>query len=220
MPKKGPILSHCNSCSRETKHDILCEKTKFSSGVAHGYEVEWSTTNRMLECRGCESVTLQVTWWYSEEDLSDDVSLFPPRISRKPPEWLDEIPGDLSEIMSEIYSALHANSRRLAMMGARTTVDMYMSLTVGDVGGFAQKLDKLVADGHLGKFDRDILDAALEAGHAAAHRGHQPTSKEMGQVMDIVENLIQKLALSKSAAALAKRTPPRVKLPKPAPVSK
>lgn len=106
------------------------------------------------------------------------------------------------------------------MMGARTTVDMYMSHTVGDTGGFAQRLAKLVADGHLSKLDSDTLNAVLEAGHAAAHRGYQPTSKEMGHVMDIVENLIQKLALTKSAAALAKRTPPRKKVPKPAPESK
>ena len=95
------------------------------------------------------------------------------------------------------------------MMGARTIVDMYMNDTVGDIGGFAKKLNKLVSDGHLGKQDRDVLETALEAGHAAAHRGHLPSPAEISHVMDIVENLLQKQALQRSAAALKKGTPAR-----------
>ncbi|QHG64372.1 DUF4145 domain-containing protein [Pseudomonas putida] len=210
MPKKAPILSFCNACSRETNHDIVHEKVRLvSETVDEGFDIEWSKTNRMIECRGCESISLQVTWWHSEIDLSDDIDLYPPRISRKPPSWLNDINRDLAGILRETYSALHADSRRLAMMGARTTVDMYMNLTVGDVGGFAKKLAKLVSDGHLSKFDKIILDAALEAGHAASHRGHTPSSQEINQVMDIVENMIQKLALTKSAEALSKGTPSR-----------
>ncbi|MGV6394119.1 DUF4145 domain-containing protein [Pseudomonas caspiana] len=113
-------------------------------------------------------------------------------------------------MLQEIYTALHANSRRLAMMGARTIVDMYMNDTIGDSGGFGQKLNNLVAGGHLGKQDRDVLGAALEAGHAASHRGHIPTSAEISHVMDIVENLLQRHALKIAAAALVKGTPLRV----------
>ena len=102
------------------------------------------------------------------------------------------------------------------MMGARTIVDMYMNDTVGDVGNFGQKLEKLVIDGHLGSQDKAVLEAALEAGHAAAHRGHLPTSENINHVMDIVENLVQKNALRKSAALLTKGTPPRQKVNKPA----
>lgn len=112
-------------------------------------------------------------------------------------------------MLREIYAALHANSRRLAMMGARTIVDMYMNDTVGDIGGFAKKLNKLVSDGYLGRQDKEALEAALEAGHAAAHRGHMPTSAEISYVMDIVENLLQKQTLAKSAEALKKGTPSR-----------
>lgn len=95
------------------------------------------------------------------------------------------------------------------MMGARTIVDMYMNDAVGDIGGFAKKLDKLVADGHLGGQDKAVLETALEAGHAASHRGHLPSSNEISHVMDIVENLLQKKALQRSAAELKKGTPSR-----------
>lgn len=112
-------------------------------------------------------------------------------------------------MLREIYAALHANSRRLAMMGARTIVDMYMNDTVGDIGGFDKKLNKLVTDGHLGGQDKDVLKTALEAGHAASHRGHLPSPSEISHVMDIVENLVQKKALQRSAAELKKGTPTR-----------
>lgn len=95
------------------------------------------------------------------------------------------------------------------MMGARACVDMYINATVGDIGGFTEKLRALVEFGHLSRTDEGILEAALEVGHAASHRGHCPSSKEVNQAMDIVENLLQKLALSKSAELLSKSTPPR-----------
>ncbi|MGE6387398.1 DUF4145 domain-containing protein [Pseudomonas sp. NPDC078416] len=153
---------------------------------------------------------MRVDWWHSDFDVSDDTDYYPPRISRQAPNWHQNLPRDLQLMLREIYAALHADSRRLAMMGARALVDMYMNETVGDIGGFVKKLNKLVTDGHLGRQDRDILEAALEAGHAAAHRGHLPTSDQITHVMDIVENLLQKKALQGSAAALKKGTPSRV----------
>lgn len=211
------IWSHCNVCSGQTKHEVISEKTQGRAEYEEGYSYEWSKTSSLIECRGCEEVTLRVERWHSEYDASDETEYYPPRISRQPPKWERNLPREWQSMLREIYSALHANSRRLAMMGARTIVDMYMNDTVGDVGNFGQKLDKLVVDGHLGSQDKAILEAALEAGHAASHRGHLPTSADINHVMDIVENLVQKNALRKSAAVLTKGTPPRAKVKKPIP---
>ncbi|MNC51388.1 hypothetical protein D3C75_1006780 [compost metagenome] len=112
-------------------------------------------------------------------------------------------------LLNEVYSALHSNSRRLAMMGARALVDVYMNDTVSDVGGFEQKLKALVVQGHISANDKDVLAAALEAGHAAAHRGHVASESEVNHVMDIVESLLQKHALKISAAELKKGIPGR-----------
>lgn len=211
--KKLPLWSFCNRCSRQTKHDILKSKTEsHSDSNDEGYAWDWSKTSRLIECRGCEDVTLRIDWWHSEYDTSDDTDFYPPRISRQAPKWQRYLPRDWQGLMREIYAALHANSRRLAMMGARTMVDMYMTDTIGDNGGFVKKLNKLVTDGHLSKKDRDVLEAALEAGHAAAHRGHSPSSDDINHVMDIVENLLQKTTLHHSADALKKGTPPRIPL--------
>jgi len=76
-------------------------------------------------------------------------------------------------------------------MGARTLVDMAILDKVGDVGTFKQKLEALEADGFVSKRNREVLDAALDAGNATAHRGHRFDPESVNQVMDIVENLLQ-----------------------------
>jgi len=204
------LWAHCNACGRRTKHDVVAERvTNHSAEMVEDFNVEWTNTYRIIECRGCETVSFHFSWWYSEYDVSEEVKLYPPRISRKMPDWVSELSDDLEQLLQEIYSALHADSRRLAMMGARACVDMFMNATIGDIGGFEEKLRGLVESGHLSKIDRSTLEAALEVGHAASHRGHCPSSNEVNQVMDIVENLLQKLALSKSAELLSKSTPQR-----------
>ena len=61
------------------------------------------------------------------------------------------------------------------MMGARTIVDMYMNDAVGDIGGFAKKLNKLVVDGHLGGQDKDAgADDAADAQHHQLDGAERP----------------------------------------------
>lgn len=209
MAPKALLWSYCNKCSGITKHDCLSKKEETHDESSGSYDYSWGKTSRFIECRGCEEVTLRVDWWHSERDLSEQTNYYPPRISRKAPAWHSHLPQHWQSLLSEIYAALHADSRTLAMMGVRTIIDIYMNETVGDTGGFDQKLNELVSRGHLSKDDRGVLDSALQAGHAAAHRGHHPSAEEISHATDIVENLLQKKALQNSAAVLKKRTPTR-----------
>lgn len=103
------------------------------------------------------------------------------------------------------------------MVGARTLVDMLMVEKVGDVGTFKEKLKKLVTAGFVSASNQEVLEAALDAGNAAAHRGHRPKASEVSAVMDIVESLLQAVyVLPGMAESLKKTTPPRPsKKPKP-----
>jgi hypothetical protein len=97
-------------------------------------------------------------------------------------------------------------------MGARTLVDMAIIDKVGDVGTFAQKLTVLEEKGFVSKRNRGVLDAALDAGNASAHRGHKFQHEEVNQVMDIVENLLQAIYVLEPAAQKIKiATPARRK---------
>ena len=95
-------------------------------------------------------------------------------------------------------------------MGARAVLDRVISDTIGDVGSFEQKLEKLEAGRHISAKGREILDAALDAGNAAAHRGYAPTVERVHSIMDIVENLVHSTyVLEKIAKEIQKDTPPR-----------
>jgi hypothetical protein len=80
-------------------------------------------------------------------------------------------------------------------------------MTIGDIGGFTEKSERLVEKGYLSRQGKAVLDAALDAGHAATHRDYTPTSEDIRVVFDIVENLLQAWTLTESAQELTGRTP-------------
>ena len=206
------IKAHCNKCLRETKHFTVAERSSTGSESIdpYGYnEISWRTTFKMLECCGCENVSLQRKFYFSEYDEVEE-EYYPPQISRQLPKWIYDLPVEWGGLLKEVYLALHANSQRLALMGARTLVDLYMSDQLGDIGGFAQKIKQLETEGLISKPNKIVLNAALEIGHAAIHRGHKACPKEVNQVMDIVENLLQTYVLATSAANLQSNTPKRI----------
>ena len=97
-------------------------------------------------------------------------------------------------------------------------MDMTILDKVGDVGTFGQKLQTLESEGYIGRRNREVLSAALDAGNAAAHRGHEHNVEEVNHVIDIVENLLQAVyVLEHTAATLKKATPPREKAGTPKP---
>ena len=163
-----------------------------------------------MECCGCHFISLKRTFSFSEYDEAE-VEYFPPPVSRRKPEWaLKFLSRDLRELISEIYSALHANNRRLATMGARAMLDMAIVDSVGDVGTFHEKLDALQSKGLIGERQREFVEAALEVGHAAGHRGHCPSAESLNLAMDIVENILQQIyVLPHAAVELKKSTPAR-----------
>jgi len=164
----------------------------------------------MLECGGCESVILKRTTSSSEDGPFSEETYFPPAVSRRLPSWHESLSSEMQALLKEIYTALHADSRSLAMMGTRALLDMLILDKVGDRGTFPQKLDALLAEGLIGKKNRDFLEAALDAGSAASHRGHQPSGTAVNHVMDILENLLQAVYVLETAAdELKKTTPPR-----------
>lgn len=205
---------HCNKCLQKTKHELVAERVNhgsetFSDGQSSmfpEFEITWSDTYRMLQCLGCESVTLQNEYWFSEVDGIDE-EFYPPRVSRRLPEWRHDLPDEWQELLKEVYQALHTDSRRLAMMGARTLVDLYLNEQVGDIGGFAAKLKKLKENNLISTPAKDILEAALDVGHAASHRAHKPSSKDVSQVIDIVENLLHQHTLVHTSQELRASTP-------------
>ena len=208
---------HCNRCRRKTRHRIA--GTAIDEGTdweEHVGEILWRTNFEMLQCCGCGEAVLRRTHSWSE-DPDPDVRFFPPPLSRHPPRWTWNIPQNLKAVLDEVYHSLDANNLSLPMMGARSLLDMLIVEKVGDVGTFKQKLQKLQDAGFVAAKNVEVLEAALDVGNAAAHRGHAPKAAEMNAVMDIVENLLHAVyVLPGMAQGLKKTTPLRPsKKPKP-----
>lgn len=139
-----------------------------------------------------------------------DIQFFPPPASRQKPKWFYDIPHEMRSLLKEVYNSLNADNTALPLMGARALLDMLIVDKVGDVGIFAEKLKALESKGFISKKNREILEVALDAGSAAAHRGYRAKLDDVQAVMDIVENLLQATyVLDKVAVELKKSTPPR-----------
>ncbi|MDP1831619.1 MAG: DUF4145 domain-containing protein [Geothrix sp.] len=203
--------AHCSNCGLETNHfRVAARSHTVSEPYDEQYDVSWTTTYNMLECCGCGSSHLERLFWCSEWEYGECEKLrFPPELSRRLPKWNDQLAEEEKSLLKEIYTALHADSRRLAVMGTRALLDIFMTRQVGDIGNFKAKLSALEKKGRISTSDNSILQAALDAGHAAAHRGHCPSTQEVNYVIDIIENLFQGDVLAAAADELKKTTPPR-----------
>jgi Domain of unknown function (DUF4145) len=212
MAKRELTRSHCNECGRPTRHHVLCAKQINDSTEAEGYgEIQWADKYELVECAGCESVSMRHTYWFEPTD-DTVIKTYPPPVARRRPSWRTKLPRDIRQLLDEVYSALDANSRALATMGSRAVLDMVLVQQAGDVGSFGEKLKALEAAGVVGRKNRQVLEAALDAGSAAAHRGHHASSEDVNAVMDILENLLQAIYhLEGLAERLKERTPPRKK---------
>lgn len=212
--KSKTMWSHRNECGRDTKHAIVHRAAKRRTYDDDEYSVEVGSDWTIVQCCGCEEVSMRRVDWCSEDDRSEGPNpptFFPPRVSRRKPDWVSRESGvePYQDLLEEVYTALHADSRRLAMMGARALIDMVITNTVGDQGNFGKGLDELEKRALIGKRDRKIIDAAVDAGSAAAHRGHRPKVDEVNVVIDIVERMIHAEILDAKTKELAASTPPR-----------
>lgn len=131
---------------------------------------------------------------------------------RTPPSWLEDLPRPIQTLLTEVYAVLGVDARTLANMGARAIVDAVIYKEVGDRGSFVKGIEALVADGHVAPRDKDIILAVVDSGHASSHRGHTPEVGEVNIVLDIIENVLQRIyVLGRQIETLKQKTPQRVR---------
>lgn len=202
---------HCNACLQRTNHRRICCHRR--NEHSEDDEIWWNAEYDLFTCQGCGEVTLRQQEWCSEDHPpGPTTSFFPPRVARQTPTWLWSIDDEeILGLLKEVYVALQADARRLAMMGCRAILDRLMVQAVGDVGSFTKKLDRMVGEHLLSQADRDVLDAAVDAGSASAHRGYQPTPRVLGHVVSIVEHSVQATLLPEVAEEIKAKTPERPK---------
>lgn len=200
------------------------EDQPWSEEYEPGIYISGSNSYKMIKCCGCDSVKLRHSKWFSES-MDEygrpyvDVTYYPPATSRPEPAWLKDLSDDflasdeqqyIVQLLHEIYSALHNDSRRLATMGARALLEHIMVAKVGDRGSFVKNLDAFESEGYLSVKQREIIEPILEAGHAAIHRGFHPGTEDVNTVIEITESLVATTYVhSGKASKLKDRVPKR-----------
>jgi hypothetical protein len=200
---------HCNICRGPTFHRVVGKAQ--DSGREDDTGFSWTTMFTTLQCCGCREVVLRRIFRFSENQ-EDEVRYFPPKMSRYQPRWRYNLPRNIRVVLEEIYRSLDGENVLLPMMGTRTLLDMLMLDKIKDVGTFAQKLDAMEQAGLIGKVNRKVLEAALDAGSATAHRGHTPEEHEVHSVLDIVENALQAAYVFPRIERQLRESTPRRKL--------
>lgn len=203
------LKSACAECARETWHSVLGTSTRSETEEDSGYY--WREETTFLECAGCRSTSIRKE--FADASTCGDVSqieIFPPRIPRQRPKWFWKVDDRFRDLFKEIYDSLGSGALSLPVMGARTILDLVIRDKAGDQGTFPAGLDALENLKLLSHHDRTILEAAIDAGSAAIHRGFKPKSEEVDCVIEIVEHLINsQYVLAKSAAELKNNIPKR-----------
>ena len=202
------ISGHCPNCRGKRKAFVRGKHIVNWSDERS--PISSSDTGFILECCGCSSVYFRRDYWFSEWDsygqneyTSDpeiepgiETTYYPAETTRHSPKWLVDIKivdAKLGIIVNELFAALNCDLRILAAIGARTAFDRSCELLgVNPALNFNEKLDELVALGKIGKDERVTLDALIDAGSAAAHRGWTPEASELGTMMDIVEAFLHR----------------------------
>ena len=237
------VKIQCTKCLNLTSHHLLKKIKNEDSEVAYTLDngnqetMDWWTVFEMLQCKGCDEVTLRKTYWFSETHDTPEITFYPPRAARKLPHWFNDLrcfirvdskannnlrinfwrdyPTEMwADLLEEIYAAIHGDNRRLAAMGARALLDSIMEATLDNPPGtFAEKLNMMKTDQLISEPDFSLLKAAIDVGSAAAHRCHNPSRNDLNHVMDIAEGLLHSFILNKAnvAEALSENTPERNK---------
>jgi hypothetical protein len=129
----------------------------------------------------------------------------------KLPVWVVELPEGLKELLKETFQAKEQGWNRLAAMGIRAMFDMVSTEALQvDAGGFKKKLEEMVREEHIALTQHENLNALVETGHAAAHRGFNPTPEMVDAMWGIAMNALESFfVLKPKAQKLMGDTPAR-----------
>lgn len=156
-------------------------------------------THRVIQCRGCETLTTQILITDPESMVFDDeegeyvqtyrVDDYPPRqAGRRPLKDQHYLPVNVRTVYTEVLSALFGNMRMLAATGLRTLVEAICNereargRTLWDKINELQEMHVLTPDG------ATILHNVRALGNAAAHEAGLQRISELWDALDVVEH--------------------------------
>lgn len=208
--------AHCNRCGGDTRHVVLYRhETRWSADDA---AVSGWDTYEVLECAGCESIRFRhTTFDDADYEAEPQVIYYPPATARREPGWLGFLPLSLpvgdnttTELLKQVYVAVHNDLLPLAAMGVRALLEYTMIAKVGDHQSFAANVQIFQKGGYVSVKQAEALNTILDAGNAAIHRGWTPSRQDVNVLLDIAESIIASVYLhGQDVKELKERIPPR-----------
>jgi hypothetical protein len=211
---------HCNNCGRNTNHDCLFRKTTvWDDDLGDGASIQGGDDYRMIQCCGCDFVSLYMESWFSEEtDYGGTpitkVTRFPPAMPRRRPTWMSEYLRKsigISEFLEEIYGAFQNGAYRLCALGIRALLEKIMIQKIGEHDSIGNNMKKFLEAGFVAeKYRKQFEEQLIGAGHAAMHRDYSPKLEDVSILLDITETIIEQIYIHPDKAAeMAKGIPAR-----------
>lgn len=132
------------------------------------------------------------------------------------PSWFAKLPPHGQALMREIHTASHSGLVALTAMGIRAVIDVVADDLLGAAGwGFERKLNELIKAGQLTPIQHEALSAVVEVGHAAAHRAHVPSERDVLMMFEVLHHVLcSAYGLQNTPSELKARTPPKPSLAK------
>lgn len=214
MSRVDILKAHCNTCGGMRRHYVLKKVSK--SWEDDRYSVWSKNEYSLLECAGCEDISLLHHSWFSEETDSNgnpilNETYYPPSIYRPQPTWFGLLDRQwhITKLLHEVYTALQNDAPALGAMGLRAVIEAIMVDKVKNGGTFSENLKRFKSEGYISDIQHSALVAALELGHASIHRGHIPDSFQLGTALDITENLVHVLYVLEHHAKISMHDLPK-----------
>jgi hypothetical protein len=227
--QQNAIRSFCNSCGRETDHDVL-QKGAVTQQLDDGSISE--VTQLLVRCGGCKEWSIREELRFFDEppdktaNVPFRVRFKPERLWTRPPPWLEQLEqadADLKGLLDEVYTTVNDAQMRLLSMGVRSALDHVMNRIVGDLGTFEEKLAAMVSQGHLTSRQKEMLETVIDAGSASTHRSYRPPPDLLQEMIAVMETIIREHYITAPYLATARTLipprPPRQKKVKGLPMS-
>ncbi len=219
------VQSECPTCARTQKCAILFETEK--DWADDEAQIGGWDRHEVVQCGGCETIFFRHLSTFSEDwdpETGPTVRYvnYPSVEKQSRIERINYFSAMRQKgwgLSQEIYKAINGDLPRLAAMGIRSLIELLAEQLAGKKHDtFAESMASFVDGGWISAMQKNILDAALELGHGAIHRGHAPKMDEVQSALDIVESIIELVIVNKKKAddlnAVVPPRPPRTKKPK------
>lgn len=186
----------CNHCKTYTSHAVTASHRVHSEPEE---DVQWTTTYRILTCKGCETFTFSIEASNSEDydpDTGDEIvtyKYYPPRnAGREPIAGCDQhLPKKLIRIYKEVLAALNHGMPLLAGIGLRTLIEALCNNQKAVGNDLKQKIDSMATKGVIAEKQAELLHKHRFLGNVAAHEVQAADPHELVAATDIAETMIK-----------------------------